>query len=74
MKITVNLKAAVNDVVRVENYRSIYKPWEEGTVERIAIHIRYSDPYVIYDVRLHRLSRSGNPMFLYVGDEGIEPT
>jgi len=73
MKITVDLKASLNDQVRVENYRSIYKPWEEGTVESIAIHIRYTpEPYVIYRVRLKRLSQSGFPMFLFVGDDGIE--
>ena len=73
MKITIDLKASLNSQVRVENYRSIYKPWEGGTVERISIHIRYDGvPYVIYDVRLHRLSR-GYPMFLHVGDDGIEP-
>ena len=74
MKITINLKASLHEVVRVENYRSSYKPWEGGTVESIAIHIRYMpEPYVIYRVCLKRLSQSGFPMFLFVGDDGIDP-
>ena len=74
MKITVDLKASLNDIVSVENYRSIHKPWELGRVERIDIHIRYTgDPYVIYNVRLHRRSRLDHPMFLYVGDDQIAP-
>jgi hypothetical protein len=73
-QVIITLKAKEGDRVLVENYRSIYKPWELGTVKRIEARIyRDGSYYVNYDVILDRKNSKGQYMWLYVLDDGIKP-
>jgi len=67
-KITIELEAKEGDRVLVENYRSKYKPWEEGTVTDVDVSV-YEDLrcFVGYDVVLDRkgpITRRGRPSIL----------
>lgn len=75
MKITAIIEAVPGDKVMVENYRSRYKPWENGTIHATKIGVNKDGVCrVAYDVMLDRRGngRYGNrPIWLYVGDDKI---
>ncbi len=79
--INIRVKALPEDKVIVVNYKSRYKPWENGTVRSVKAGIRKDGTYRIsYEVLLDRRSSitnrapNGNPLFLYVGDDAIRLT
>lgn len=66
----------------VRNYRCKPAKWEEGLVTRVSAGFdKGGKYYVTYDVLLERTTEGrskmypdgGAPIFLYVGDDGIEP-
>ena len=63
------------EAVMVHNYRSKPKDgtklWERGTVKRLAYKNSFGGFDWHYGVLLDRRSASDNPIWLYVGDEGI---
>ena len=72
-RVIVELEAIEGDRVVVENYRSIYKPWEGGKVLHVEARFTpVAEAWVSYRVRLNRLSERGNPIDLYVGHDSIE--
>lgn len=79
--IKVNIKVLVGQKCIVQNYRSKYKEWENGTCTRVEAGFyqdgRYSVSYhVMLDRKTTGRSRmypdGGAPMFLTVGDNAIE--
>lgn len=79
-EVVVNLKAKVGDRCIAQNYRSKYKPWENGIVSFIRVCIdKDLKCWISYEVKLLRCSRrkfgSGYedfPIFLTVNDTAIE--
>lgn len=60
--------------VNVRNYRMKPARWEPGVVMDVEIHVRKdATTSNIYRVRVDRLAASGNPVFLHVGDDAINP-
>lgn len=77
MTVTAIIEAVPGDKVLVENYRSKYKPWEEGTISSTEIDVRQDGTTrVHYSVHLDRRTYTkrapwGNVIKLYVGDDQI---
>ena len=72
--IAVKIKCLPNDSVFVLNYRSKPSGWEDAIVTHVQTTIREDgSTYNHYSVRLVRLSKAGNYVFLTVGDDGIQP-
>lgn len=77
-QVTICLPAVEGDRVLVENYKSIRKPWETGTVTRVEIAV-YRDGrcHIGYSVRLDRKTpqTARNPypraLSLYVSVDSI---
>lgn len=72
---TITIKAPIanrGEKVMVQNYRSIYKPWELGTVRCLAYENSFGEFRWRYDVGLDRKSAKGKLLLLYVGDNSIE--
>jgi hypothetical protein len=66
--------ANYGQAVRVVNYRSSYRPVEEGKVCALSYKSAFGEKLRwSYRVRLDRESRKGRPIYLYVGDEKIWP-
>jgi hypothetical protein len=63
-----------------QNYKSKYKPWENGTVRDVSADLKADGSHRLsYTVILerkgpaNRLAKDGSILFLYVGNSGIEP-
>lgn len=79
--IKVNVKVMEGEDCIVLNYRAKPKQWEHGVVTRVGAGINKDGSYsVSYDVKLDRRTTGrsrmfpdgGAPIFLHVGDDGIE--
>jgi len=73
MKYTITTKCIEGDACIVQNFRRKTNVWESGTVIEIDARLRSNGTFRLkYWVRLDRMSKNGNYIFLTVGDDAIE--